>query len=127
MIFKKHNPYLQLAFECALLILAVSVFGWGLQAKLSGYNGDSGTSVSTKTMAKLSTEEVSTRAAASVWHQDRPRLTWESLHFAAVASMQQGNHVPPAYLSQCEPGPRVPRRFELHSPGLMHRPPPDFS
>jgi hypothetical protein len=127
MIFKKHNPNLQLAFECALLFLAISVFGWGLQAKLSGYCGDSGTSVSTKTMAKLSTEEASTRAAASVGHQDQPRLTWESLHFASVAFLQQGNHVPPAYLSQSEPGLRVPGRFELHSPDLMRRPPPDFS
>lgn len=127
MTFKKHNPNLQLAFECALLFLAISVFSWGLQAKLSGYSGEAGTLVSTKTMPKLSTEELSTRAAASVGCQDQPRLTCESLHFAAVAFMLQGNHVLPACLSQSEPWSRVPRRFELYSPDLMHRPPPAFS
>jgi len=126
MIFKRHNPKPPLAFECALLFLAISVFSWGLQAKLSGYNGDFGTSVSTKSMAKLSTEEGSNRAAASVGHQDQPRLTWESLHFAAVSFMQQGNRVPPAYLSQPAPGPRLSGRFNLHDPDLMRRPPPDF-
>ena len=126
MIAKKRNPNLPLAFECALLFLAISVFSWGLQAKLSGYCSDSGTA-STRSMAKLSTEEGSTRTIASVENQDEPRLTWESLHFAAVALMQQGNRVPPAYLSQPGPGPRVFGRYNLHGPDLMRRPPPVLS
>jgi hypothetical protein len=127
MIFRRHNSKFPVAFECALLFLAISVFSWGLQAKLSGYNGDSGTSAPTRSMAKLSTEEGSTRAVASVEHQDQPRLTWESLYFAAVAFMQQGNHVPPAYLSQPGPEPRVPGRYNLHGPNPMRRPPPVLS
>jgi hypothetical protein len=127
MIFDRHNPNFPLAFECALLFLAISVFGWGLQAKLSCYNSDSGSSTSTRSVAKLSTEKGSDRTVASVEHQDRPRLTWESLHFAAAAFMQQGNHVPPAYLSQLGPEPRIPGQFNLHGPDLMRRPPPVLS
>jgi hypothetical protein len=122
-IAKKRNTNLPLAFECALLFLAISVFSWGLQAKLSGYCSDSGTTP-TRSVAKLSTEEGSTRAVASVENQDQPRLTWESLHFAAVALMQQGHHVPAAYLSRPRPGPCVPGQYSLHGPDLMRRPPP---
>jgi hypothetical protein len=127
MIFRRHNSKLPFAVEFALLFLAVSVFGWGLHAKLSGYGSDSGTSASTRSMAKLSTEEGSTRTVASVKNQDEPRVTWESLHFAAVAFMRQGNHVPPAYLSQPGLGPRFPGRYNLHGPDRMRRPPPVFS
>jgi hypothetical protein len=112
------------AFECALLFLAISVFSWGLQAKISGYDGDSGTSSPTRSMAKLSTEESSTRAAASIAHSDPPRFTCESLYLAAAALMQQGNHVPQAYLGLARPGPRVPGQYNLHGPDLMRRPPP---
>lgn len=124
MIFRRYNSKLPAAFECALLFLAISVFSWGLQAKISGYNGDSGSSASTMSMAKLSTEECSTRAAAAIAHPDLPRFTCESLHFAAVALMQQGNHVPPAYLSQPRPGPSVPGQYNLYGPDWMRRPPP---
>ena len=127
MIFKRHNPNLSLAFEGALLFLAISVFSWGLQAKVSGYNSDSGTSVSTRSIAKLSTEEFSTRATASIAHPDLPHVTCEPLHLAAAALMQQNNHVPPAYLSQPRPGPRVSGQFNLHGPDLMRRPPPVLS
>ena len=42
MIFKRRNPIVPLALECALLFVAVSVFGWGLQAKLSLYHTNPG-------------------------------------------------------------------------------------
>jgi hypothetical protein len=112
------------AFEYVLLFLAISVFSWGLQAKISGYDGDSGTSSPTRSMAKLSTEESSTRAAASMARSDLPRFTCESRHFAAAARMQQGNHVPQVYLSLPRPGPRIPGQYNLHGPDLMRRPPP---
>jgi hypothetical protein len=127
MTFKRHNPNPPLAFECALLFLAFSVFSWGVQAKVSLYHSHAGNSPSTSSMAKLSTEEGSYRTVASVEHPDQPRLKWESLHFAAVAFVQQGNQVPPTYLSQLGPEPRVPGRFNLHGPDLMRRPPPVLS
>ena len=127
MIFRRHNSKFPVAFECALLFLAFSVFSWGVQAKVSLYHSHAGNSPSTSSMAKLSTEEGSTRTVASVENQNQPRLTWESMHVAAYAFMQQGNHVPPAYLSQLGSEPRVPGRFNLHGPDLMRRPPPVLS
>ena len=115
MIFKRDNPNPPLAFECALLFLALSVFSWGLQAKLSVYFSNAGTSTSTRSMAKLSTEEGSDRKLASVECPDRPRLTWESLHFAAVASLPQGNHVPLAYDCRLRPEPWASGRFNLYA------------
>jgi hypothetical protein len=124
MIFKSHNSKLPLAFECTLVLLAISVFSFALQAKTSGYNGDSGTSASIRSMAKLSADDYPTHTEASEEHQVLPRFTWESLHFAAVALMQQGNNVPSARLSQSRSGPIVPSRYNLHAPDLMRRPPP---
>ena len=78
-------------------------------------------------MAKLSAEESSDRTVAVVANRDQPRPTWELLQFAAFASSQQGKHVPPAYLGQPGPGPRIPGRYNLHGPDLMRRPPPVLS
>jgi hypothetical protein len=126
-MFKRRNSTVPAALEFALLFLAISVFSWGLQAKLSGYFSDSGNSASTRPMAKLSAEESSDRTVAVVANRDQPRPTWESLRFAAFASSRQGKHVPPAYLSQSGPGPHVPGRYNLHGPDLMRRPPPVLS
>jgi hypothetical protein len=124
MKFRRHNSRLPVAFECALLFLAISVFSWGLQAKISGYDRNSGTSSPTRSMAKLSTEESSTRAAASIAHSDPRRFTCESRHLAAAALMQQSNHVPQVHLSLPRPGPRIPGQYNLHGPDLTRRPPP---
>jgi hypothetical protein len=122
--FNKPNSKLPLVFECALLLLALSVFSWGLQAKLSGYGGDSGTSSPTRSMAKLSIEESSTRAAASIARSDLPRFTCESRHLAAAALVHRGHHVPQVYLSLPRTGPRIPGQYNLHGTDLMRRPPP---
>ena len=127
MIFKRHDPNLPLAFECALLFLAISIFSWGLQAKISGYFGDASATTSTRSMAKLSTEESSARTVASVERQDESRLIGESLQFAAAALMQQGKDVPAAYLRHLRLVRRVPGQYGLHGPDLMRRPPPVLS
>lgn len=127
MTLKKRNPIVPLALECALLFLAGSVLGWGLQAKLSLYHTNPGESASTSYMAKLSTEKSSARTVTSVDGQNQRRLTWESRHAAACVFSLLGHDVTPANLSQPEPGPRIPGRFNLHGPDLMHRPPPVLS
>ncbi len=127
MIFKRRKPIVPLALECALLFVAASVFGWGLQAKLSLYHANRGESASTSYMAKLSTEKSSARAVAAVDNQDQRRLTWESLHFSAVVFSLLGNDIAPASLSHPEPGPRSPGRYNLHGPDLTRRPPPVLS
>jgi hypothetical protein len=127
MILKRRNPTIPFALECVLLFMAVSVFGWGLQAKLSLYHTNPGESASTSYMAKLSTEKSSARKVASVDDQDQDRLIGESRHFAALVFSLLGHDVAPANLSNPEPGPRNPGRYNLHGPDLMHRPPPVLS
>lgn len=127
MKYRRHDPHIPLAFECALLFLAFAVFGWGLQAKVSSYFGDAGATTSTRSMAKLATEESSARTVAAVKHQDESRLAGESLHFAAAALVQQGKDVPAVYLSYPRPVRRVSGRYGLHEPYFMRRPPPALS
>jgi len=127
MIFKKRNPSVPFALECALLFLAVTVFCWGLQAKLSLYHTSPGESTSTSYMAKLSTEKSSARTVTSVDDQDQHRLTGESRHLAAVAFSILGHGVTPANRSRPEPGPRNPGRYNLHGPVFARRPPPVLS
>jgi hypothetical protein len=127
MIFKRRNPIVPLALECALLFVAISVFGWGLQAKLSLYHTNPGESASTSYMAKLSTEKSSARTFASVDSRDQRRPTWESRHFTTVVFSLLGHDATPANLSHPEPGPRNPGRYNLHGLDLMRRPPPVLS
>lgn len=127
MIFKRYNSKVPLAFESAFLFLAICVFTWGLQAKLSGYGGDSQASAATSSTAKLSIEENSSRVVASVKDQQLPILPLESLHFAVLSLTQQGKPVTSVCLSQLRASLRVPIQYSRHCPGLMRRPPPTFS
>jgi hypothetical protein len=124
MMSKKVNPTFSFALECALLFLAISVFSWGLQAKLSLYHAESGRSSSTSSMAKLSTEKHSARSVSWLESQAPSRLTSESLRFVAFAFLPQGHDVPSANPSQVEPRPGIPGQYNLHGPNLMRRPPP---
>jgi hypothetical protein len=127
MILKRRNPIVPFALECALLFVAVSVFGWGLQAKLSLYHNNKHESTSTSYMAKLSTEKSSARTVVVVDDQDQRRLTGESHYATAIVFSLLGHDVAPANLTQPEPGPRVPGRFNLHGPDITRRPPPVLS
>jgi hypothetical protein len=126
MMFKRHNPTVPLALECALLFLAVSVFGWGLQAKLSGYQSDSGKPTAIY-MAKLATEKGTARTVASAEDKDHHRSALELLRFTALAFSLQRNHFPIAYVSRPETGANVPGQYGLPDPNLMRRPPPTLS
>jgi hypothetical protein len=127
MILKRRNPIVPFALECALLFLAVSVFGWCLQAKISLYQNNKQESTSTNYMGKLSTEKGSARTVTSVDDQDQRRLIGESRYVTAVVFSLLGHDVAPANLSQPELGPRVPGRFNLHGPDITRRPPPVLS
>jgi hypothetical protein len=128
MIFKRRNPIVPFALECALLFVAVSVFGWGLQAKLSLYhNNKKHESTSTGYMAKLSTEKSSASTVTSVDDNDQRRLMGESRYASAIVFSLLGHDVAPAILVRPEPGPRIPGRFNLHGPDLTRRPPPVLS
>jgi hypothetical protein len=127
MIFERRNPIVPFALECALLFVAVSVFGWGLQAKLSLYQNNKHESTSTSYMAKMSTDKSSDLTAGSVEGHDQRRFIGESRQTFAVVFSLLGHGVAPARLIQPEPGPRIPGRFNLHGPDLTRRPPPLLS
>jgi hypothetical protein len=123
----KRNASVSLLLECALLFLASAVFTWGLQAKVALNHANQNRSASISSMAKLLIENNSTRAVTAVGNLDRPRITRESLHFAAFAFSPQGHHVSAVNVSQAEPRPRIPGRYNLHHPDATRRPPPVIS
>jgi hypothetical protein len=126
-MFKRHNPTIPLALECILLFLAVSVFSWGLQAKLSGYQSDPGQSTSAIDTAKLATEKGAARTVASAEDRDPRRFAFELLRFTDLTFSLQGNHFPIAYVSQPERWANVHGQYNLPDPNLMRRPPPALS
>jgi hypothetical protein len=122
-MFKRHNPTVPLALECTLLFLVVSVFSWGLQAKLSRYQSDSGKPTGIY-MAKLATEKGTARTVASAEDRDYHRSALELQRVAALASSLQGNNFPIACGSGSETGANVDGQSRLPDPNLMRRPPP---
>lgn len=128
MTFRKRNPKVPFALECALLFVAICVFGWGLQAKLSLYQNNRQESTAASFMAKLSTEKSSARTLTSVDDHDQRGLLRESQYATAISFFLLGHSVaPPANLTETELGPRVPGRSNLHGPDATRRPPPVLS
>lgn len=126
-MINKRNSSVSLALECALLVLAIFVFNWGLHAKLALYHADQGTSSASNSTAKLSAETRTERAAILEEDQESPRFTLDLLHFSAVTYFLQGDHATVTKLVRIEAGPRIAGQYYLHGPDLKHRPPPDFS
>jgi hypothetical protein len=123
-MFKKRNSKLSFGLECALLLLAIFVFSWGLEGKLSQYQSHSIESSITSAMAKLAPEKRSALSVRSMEDQVRPRFTPESLLLAVFGFSLQGHDIASWRLDHPEPGPRTPGRYNLHSLDLMRRPPP---
>lgn len=126
-MLEKRGSSVSFALECALLFLAMFVFSWGLQAKLVLYHANPGTSSTTNSTAKLSTETRTAQAVDSVKNQVPPRFPSEALHFAGVAIPLQGHDATAASLAQVERGPSIPGQYYLHGPDLKRRPPPVLS
>jgi hypothetical protein len=125
-VFSKRGPSISLV-DYFLLLLAVCVFGWGLQAKIALYQNDSGHSELQNSAVKLSTERDSDRTVCSMGEHGRPRHTWESLEFAALAFSMQGHLISAANLFRVEPGPPSPGRYSSHDADPWRRPPPVLS
>jgi hypothetical protein len=124
MIVKRHNPTVPVALECTFLLLAISVFGWGLQAKLSVYRTKPGKFASPIYMAKLATEKSTALTVAIVDNKEQCRPALGRQHLTHFAFWLIGNHFPTTVVSQPEPGPRIPGRYNLYGSNLMRRPPP---
>ena len=121
------KPTVPLTLKCALLFLALSVFSWGLQAKLSVYNSNSGNSTSTIYRSKLSTEKASVPTAAPEKSEqdDRDQTTFRSVHFTVFAVLLHGAQVSAAFMIQPVHWSPKSDRYSLHD--LLRRPPPVLS
>ena len=126
-MFRKRNASMQFLLKCAFLFLASAVFMWGLQAKIALSHANQNRSASIISMAKLSTESNSARTVAAVENHRWFRITLESLYVAAFALSPPSRHISNANVSQVEPEPRIPGRYNLHCPDIARRPPPAIS
>lgn len=123
-MFRKRGACVPLTLEWVLLLLALSVFAWGLQAKLALYHTAPGSSSTANSMAKLSTENRAARSSVTVQTHQPPRVTWESVQFAAFAFLFQGHALVPAGPWRVEAGARCWHRYNVRGPDLARRPPP---
>jgi hypothetical protein len=108
--------------KLALLFIAIMVFSFGLQAKLSLYRPLSTPNTSA---AKISTE----RYSAQVLHDlESPELVpsrWDNFHL--VFRVNTFVPAPDSVTQRTEVILWHPRRFDLHGVYSLHRPPPFLS
>lgn len=115
-----------LVFAWVLMLLAVLVFCWGLEAKLSLYKADHNKPAMSCT-AKLSAEKQADRTMAAVVVRTQRTIIPQLSYVADVVLYSQGNSIPvarlrSAYLSSLTPGDE-----SLHLFKLTRRPPPFYS
>ena len=109
-------------FKCALLLLAFSVFAWGLHAKLSLYNTTQSSYVSS--VAKLSTEKRAAQTMASIERAAELAGVWEWIALFSLLSSFHLISLPTIRFHQIRLSLCRPCRCDLQAPDLMHRPPP---
>jgi hypothetical protein len=110
------------ALKCALLFLAFSVFGFGLNAKLSLYKKHQ--SPDTVAAAKLSTEKRSAQSTVLVKVLKEPLASAKILRLMAFSVFHNAISSPAFRLHQVEVSLCKPCRCDSRSSSLMNRPPP---
>ncbi len=122
-MLKRPQATVSLALECALLFLAIAVFSFGLQAKLSLYKSHPPSAA----VAKLSTEKRSahTIVARVVREKDSPSSPAQKIRLHASISLQRAL-VPCSALHQVELSLYDPGRAHLHGLHSLRRPPPSL-
>lgn len=115
----------RLGFRFALLFLALSVFAWGLQAKLSLYKAAQ--SPSTATVAKLSTENRSAQTIASLQSAMKSNHDRETIKFLSFLDSLRAAAAPSVRFQQVEVRLCRSSRSEWEGVGLRRRPPPATS
>jgi len=121
MVKRSRSPA-PIALKCALLFLAVAVFSWGLQAKLSLYKTSQ--SPSAASVAKLSTEKRTAQAMASIERIAELPGTWEKVSLSSLTASLHAISIPSIRFHQVELSLCRPCRCDLQGPDLMRRPPP---
>lgn len=122
-MIQQRNPVLPFAVQCALLFLAVTVFGWGLQGKLAQYSESAGQLTRSANHAKLTTDDRPLQAQPS----QAVILPELAIGHLRLASRTAEHGVATAAFSRPERGPRTPGRYNLHRADGLHRPPPSLT
>jgi hypothetical protein len=122
---KRPQTAAPLALKCALLFLAVSVFAFGLNAKLSLYQKHQ--SPDTVAAAKLSTEKRAAQSTIVLKVVKEPLASDETLRLMAFAVFHNVISSPTFRLHQVEVSLCSPCRCDSRSSSLMNRPPPTLS
>ena len=121
---KRHQIADAYAFKSAVLFLAVAVFSWGLQAKLSLYKTPQ--SPSTITVAKLLTERRSAQTVALLGKALKPDTAREKLNPVPLLVLVQAILFLTFKFYQVDVNFCRSRRRNFHDPHLTQRPPPAF-
>jgi len=106
--------------KCVLLLLAFSVFGFGLQARLAQYKP----SPPNPTAAKISTEKHSAQVLKVLAERDETPQPADWLAKALLISAIRMRPIPQPVTQQAEIGLSNPTRFDLNGVYSLHRPPP---
>lgn len=113
------------ALQCALLFLAFSVFGLGLNAKLSLYKARQ--SPETVAAAKLTTEKRTAQSSLVIKVVKDPLASPETWKFIALTAFHDILSSPAFRLGQVETSLCSPCRWDSHRSSLMNLPPPALS
>ena len=111
---------------CVLMVLGVSVFCWGLEAKLSLYRIDQ-SKPAMSCMAKLSAEKQADRTMAAVAPRTAPRIMPKLSNIAGAVNYSQGNGIPIAHLQGAYLSHLARGEQNLYLFKLTRRPPPLLS
>ncbi len=111
---------------CVLMVLGVSVFCWGLEAKLSLYRTDQ-TKPAMSCMAKLSAEKQADRTMAAVAPRTASTIVPKLSNVSGAVNYSQGNGIPVAHLQSAYLSSLAPGKEYLHLLKLTRRPPPFLS
>jgi hypothetical protein len=114
-----------LALKCALFFLAVSVFAFGLNAKLSLYRTHQ--SPDTVAAAKLTTEKRTAQSTIVLKVVREPLASFEILRLMAFAVFPDAISSPVSGLHQAKVSLCSPCRCDSLSSSLVNRPPPMLS
>jgi hypothetical protein len=112
------------ALKCVLLLLACSVFSWGLQAKLSLYKTPQ--TPSTEIVAKLLTERRSAQTMALFEKALEPDTDWKTSSLISPWVAAQAILTLIFVICQIAVSFSRSRRWDCHNPHLTERPPPIF-
>jgi hypothetical protein len=126
-MFKGRNSKAPVLVECVLFLLAIAVITWGLQGKLSLYQGNPRAVAPMNSSAKLTTGEASLRVKAFVERQGSDSAGLAPIHVIAAVVLLHLDADRSRFLRRSEVLPRQCALFSSPDTTLRRRPPPTVS